>query len=105
MQPTDYYRPLSETLTAVSIRVASCLAIASVPLYHTVDRTPTAIYAPAFPAGVNLTSDLYTAAMESSDEVAQIEAIEAFAGRLLAETVETPQAAVDLLNERFWDLV
>lgn len=68
---------------------------AMVPLTYTVTS----------PAWMNSTSGFYAAASEPWGEAAQLTVIEKFAGKLLGEVVEPPQAAVDLLNKRFWDLV
>ncbi len=57
------------------------------------------------PAWRNSTAEFYVAATEPPDEDAQLAVLEAFAGKLLGEAVEPTAAVVDLLNERFWDLV
>ena len=57
------------------------------------------------PAWVNATAGFYAAATRPLGEAAQIAAIRNFAEKLLREVVEPPQAALDLLDERFWDLV
>ena len=62
-------------------------------------------YMATSPAWVNATTGFYTAASGPLDEAAQLAALESFADRLLSDVVEPPQAAVDLLNEHFWELV
>jgi hypothetical protein len=100
---TEYYRSATEILT--SMAVASLLNIGpSNPTCQRDTVMPTR-YTPTSPEWTNLTEGFYTDAPPALDEAAQLAALESFANRLLGEVVETPQAAVDLLNERFWDLV
>lgn len=103
--PTEYYRPSNERLLAASMTIASCLALATLPAHQKLERGPELVYTPLSPACMNLTSNFYTVATNVPDEAVQLVAIEKFAGKLLGQTVEPPQSAITLLNERFWDLV
>jgi hypothetical protein len=101
---TEYYRPTSDLVTTISMALASCIGIATPHPEQRRDEIP-ARYTEMSPACVNSTETFYTAADGALDEAAQLAAFESFGRKLLGETVEPPQAVVDLLNERFWDLV
>ncbi len=102
---TDYYRPNSDPLTTISmVALAYCISLASPLPARQQDAMPTP-YAVASPACSNPTADFYTATADPLDEKAQLAVLENFADKLLNEVVELPQATVNLLNERFWDLV
>jgi len=102
---TDYYRPSNERLLAASMTIAYCLALSPSSANQKQEKIQKMIYSPVSSASVNLTSNFYTVPATLLDEAAQLAAIETFAGKLLRKTVEPPQSAVTLLNERFWDLV
>jgi len=40
-----------------------------------------------------------------ANERTQLAVLERFAARLVTETVETPQAALDAINDHFWELI
>ena len=102
---TDFYRPTTDLMTTISMSIASCLAFSAPHVEEPLEALVPAGYTVGSPAWINQTASFYTAAAEPPDEAAQLAALENFASRLLGETVEPPQAVVDLLNERFWDLV
>ncbi len=102
---TDYYRPTSAPLTTIPMMaLAYCISLTSPHPARQPDAMPTH-YAAASPACSNPTAEFYTDAADPLDEKAQLAALENFADKLLKEVVELPQATVNLLNERFWDLV
>jgi len=55
-------------------------------------------------APLSATTSLYTLD-DYTNERTQLAILERFATRLVTETVETPQAALDAINDRFWDLI
>ena len=95
--PTDYYRPANDIVLTV--------ALVSLFTYHVSNMKPPAGYTSASPELSNSSEAFYTEAPAPLDEAAQLAALENFGNRLLAGTVQTPQAAVDLLNREFWNLV
>ena len=100
---TEYYRPTSE-LVMSAMALASCIGLTAARPSQPRDAVP-ACYTVMSPTCVNTTETFYTAANGPLDEAAQLAALESFGSKLLGETVEPPQAVVDLLNERFWELV
>ena len=101
---TEFYRSTSDIVTTISMALASCIGLATPHPEQRRDAVPTC-YSVMSPECVNTTETFYTAATGSLDEAAQLAALERFGNKLLGETVEPPQAVIDLLNERFWDLV
>ena len=63
----------------------------------------TSPYTHASPAHAESFSPYYPA--DFTNDRTQLAILERFAARLATETVETPQAAVDAINDRFWDLI
>jgi hypothetical protein len=96
---TEFYRPNTEILASMAL-VSLLTAINPVSYTGVQPR-----YTLTSSAWTNPTETFYTEAPAPLDEAAQLAALESFADRLLAHVVEAPQAALDLLNERFWDLI
>ena len=63
----------------------------------------TSAYTHASPAYVESFSPYHPA--DYTNERTQLAILERFATQLVSETVETPQAALDAINDRFWDLI
>ncbi|PYJ89598.1 MAG: hypothetical protein DME20_00070 [Verrucomicrobia bacterium] len=63
----------------------------------------TSLYTHASPAYAESFSPYHLA--DYTNERTQLAILERFATRLVTETVETPQAALDAINDRFWDLI
>lgn len=101
---TEYYRPTSDRLASISVALVSCVGFATPHPARHWGAAP-GCYTAVSPAYTNATEGFYTTAAVTLDEAAQLAALENFAETLLSEAVEPPQATVDLLNERFWDLV
>ena len=100
---TEYYRPTSDRLASISMALVSCVGFATPQPARHWSAAP-GCYTAVSPACTNATEGFYTAAV-TLDEAAQLAALENFAEKLLSQVVEPSQATVDLLNQRFWDLV
>ncbi len=101
--PTEFYRPTNPLLASFSMAFA--VGLVASPAERDCGRMFPTPYMVTSPEWTNATAGFYSAATGSLDEAAQIAALESFGRKLLGETVEPPQTVVDLLNERFWDLV
>ena len=74
-----------------------------IPPQKAILSTTTSLYTQASPADAVSFSPYHP--VEYTDERTQLAILEQFATRLVAETVDTPQAALDAINDRFWDLI
>jgi hypothetical protein len=92
----DYYRPANDTILTMAM-----LSLLTYPISNM--NLPG--YTSASPELFNYSEVFYTEAPAPLDEAAQLAALETFASKLLANTVQPPQAAIDLLNREFWNLV
>lgn len=101
--PTEFYRPTTPLLATFSMAFA--VGLGAQHAERDRDVMPPTTYIVTSPEWVNATAGFYSAASGPLDEAAQIAALESFGSKLLDDAVEPPQSVVDLLNERFWDLV
>lgn len=102
---TEYYLPLN--LITRSMVLAACVGFTSNPPLRNRDgrHSPAYPYSPASNKALSPTTAYYQTAAQSLDEKAQILALDSFARKLLAEVTALPEANVNLLNEKFWDLL
>ena len=100
---TEFYRSHTELLPTFSLVLAVSLAglnsvarhLAANSSHNTNDGTLPALARHAY----------YEPAARRSEAADQRAALQRFAENLLAETEDSPQAVVEVLNEHFWDLV
>jgi hypothetical protein len=97
---TQFYRPATDVLPTVSLALAVSLAALN--------------FKPNTDLVVNEAMDneclsthhaYYDETEPENESIEQIEALQRFAHAMLAQTEETPQPIVEMLNKRFWDLV
>jgi hypothetical protein len=99
--PNDYYSPANDIVLTVAL-----MSLLTYPLLtYPISSMNLAEYTSACPELSNSSGAFYIEAPPPLDEASQLAALESFGKRLLAETVQVPQAAVDLLNREFWNLV
>src|SRR5438046_6934846 len=84
--------PLVAATCAMPIRSPQEILSTTTSLYTQGSAAEAASFSPYYP-------------VDYTNEGTQLAILERFAKRLVAETIEPPQAAVDAINDRFWDLI
>jgi hypothetical protein len=100
----DYYRTPGEWIAPFTLFLAAGVTLATSQHRERFVSPMRVVYATAV-GEPSMSSELYTQSSSSLSEDEQIEALRSFAGTLSAGTIDLPQSAVNLLNERFWDLL
>lgn len=100
---TEFYRSPTEIIPTFSLVLAASLIGLHAATLSSSEGIACPWGADALLASVR--HDYYEAAEEAQEPAEQAAALNRFAENLLAETEDSPQEVVEVLNRHFWDLV